>query len=815
MATMTSYNATAVHKRTVVTESVFTKGMKYTNQPLPEGYIKTLVNFDIKDDGETIKPRGGLQNITDVVAMIDHTYSTPCSMHNSGILYVMLPDESDAKLCHYAIFGQCTTKKNFRLEYSQMLVEYDSQYYCAEYDDTIAGASAKTQLLTMTPPVQSMHGMDITEPYITSNGVSASIDANTYVIVANPTAQTDKHYLGRVYAWFTLDASENITGIKWCIKKVEPQEIAATQVVNFGYNLLKPDPYTFQDTTTATGALVLQGILPYDASGKLLLSARPGAEITFRLNYQYPASAVASEKYLVQWEVQNLDADTEVTVLQSVAKSAEITPGQPIKFTTKPTFKHFSVIVKVYLKSAYSANKDVAPDQVLTLSSYYLTADNSSTTKFTEPRAYDLGTASGMCAWQQRLVVWGVDNAKNTIFVSDINSPDYFPYPNGAEIFTNNVVGCVPYMGDLLIFTTDALYKATFAADGLSYSVQCVQERLNMVESDINTIQTVQNMVYFKSNEYFYMIVPKSQSLTGELQLAPVSRPIEYILDHFADCIHKFLNEVYNIDFMRYTKYVNISLVDFFVYLDGNQIRNSYKLKIEGYTKDDKLRSTNYLDFQMNYDTVLRCWSIYINESTANRDAVFRPTATGNAIFYRIYKDGAVSKVVLMRYNDDNHKDSATLNPENTYAFGNYQYIDTGYRKHNEELKKRYREIDFCINCLGVHKLKFYTGFVLDDDVRRSYYKHKVTHCTDKDDPSYGMLFVERVLDDAVDGEELTMLDTEWELDTAQFPDLSVSKIRYKVSGKGYNAAVKILSTNETDFEILDMSWVYRTMFAR
>ena len=55
----------------------------------------------------------------------------------------------------------------------------------------------------------------------------------------------------------------------------------------------------------------------------------------------------------------------------------------------------------------------------------------------------------------------------------------------------------------------------------------------------------------------------------------------------------------------------------------------------------------------------------------------------------------------------------------------------------------------------------------------------------------------------------------EWEFDTALFPDITVHKIRYKVSGKGYGGAVKILSKNEFPFELLHINWVYRIMFAR
>ena len=796
-----------VRQRVMTTETIFSKGMRYTNQPMVEGYIKSLINFDIKDDGESIKPRGGLQPYTDVIASIPDSYGIN-TIHNSGTIYVLTEDESDAVLCDYALFGQVTKDKMFRMNHSRLIVNYKDKYLTAEYDGSLSGAVTNEYFLTMTPVIESMCGMTINKPESTSKGVFASIDANTYVLVKDPhNTSGEYHFLGRLYVWFTDDT---FTGIKWCIKKVSPQEVPATQVVNYGYNMLKVDPYHFENVQTSTGALVLQGILPYDFNDKLLLSARPGSDIMFRLIYQYPASA---DRYLVQWEMQNLDADTEPIILRHVGASKEYAAGEDITITCKPTYKHFSITAKVYIAGTYKENS--APDQVLTLSSYYLTADSQSTSKFTEPKTYDLGTAAGMCAWQQRLVVWGVKGASNSIFVSDVNSPDYFPYPNGVELFTSNVIGCVPYLSDLLVFTTDALYRCTLSEDGLSYTVKCIQERLNMIESDINTILTVQNMVYFKSNNYFYMIVPKVQSLTGELQIAPVSRPIEYLIDHFEESIRDILNDIYNIDYMAYNKYVNMSLVDFYVYLDGNQIRNSFKLKFEFYTKNNVLRDTRYLDVQLSYDTVLRAWTIYVNESSKCRDAIFKASATGRAIFYRIYNVDKTSNIILTKFNDDDHADTVPLDDSKEYLFRNYQYIDTGYRKHNEELKKRYREVDFCINCLGKKKLKFYTGFVLDDDVRRSYYKHKTVHCTDKDDPSYGMLFVERVLDDSVDGKSLTLLDTEWVLDTSQFPDLTITKIRYKISGKGYNGAVKILSTNETDFEILDVSWVYRVMFAR
>lgn len=49
----------------------------------------------------------------------------------------------------------------------------------------------------------------------------------------------------------------------------------------------------------------------------------------------------------------------------------------------------------------------------------------------------------------------------------------------------------------------------------------------------------------------------------------------------------------------------------------------------------------------------------------------------------------------------------------------------------------------------------------------------------------------------------------------SKFPKLTVAKVRVRVSGKGYGGSVKILSMNEEPYELLNINWVYRTMFAR
>ena len=53
------YKTTERGSRVQNVEEAFSKGMYWTDMPLTEGYVKTLVNFDLKDNGASIVPRAG------------------------------------------------------------------------------------------------------------------------------------------------------------------------------------------------------------------------------------------------------------------------------------------------------------------------------------------------------------------------------------------------------------------------------------------------------------------------------------------------------------------------------------------------------------------------------------------------------------------------------------------------------------------------------------------------------------------------------------------------------------------------------------
>ena len=814
--------------RTMTVEDLFNKGMRYIGNPLQEGYVKALVNFDLKYNGEALSPRAGLQQST--VVALNEIVAQPI-IHHVNSAFVSLPGD-DAILCRYVLIGMPYENKYINLTSATIFVEYPNKGLIK------ATCSSEFKRVHVRSNVDWKEIHDVTLEAPQPFGMCASVDANTYVMC------TDYHnmttYLGILRLTVNSFGPDGTPVITFDVEKVAPKEIQPSQALSGGYNMLSPTPYEFSISTTATGQAVLNGILPYK-DGTLTFNAAVGERITFRLFYQYPPEDLTNgKKYRVHWQINNLASDTEVTYLQTVRNSPIYTPGDAIDISCVPAYKQFTVSVKLYYSNEVDAvtYKSVDDDlntipviQSIVLASTYLTADTGSSIKNSDVKTYDLTTAQGMCHWGQRVVLWGVRNALSTLFISDINNPAYFPYPNNAEVLNDTVIGCVPYMSDLLVFTASRLYRLTWAVDGSYYTTKVIQERIAMTTDDINTIQIVKNMVYFKSGNYFYMVVPNNSTsykeASGELQLAPVSTTIENVLDNFQSAVETILDDTYyfsklfdlkNADLEKWV----LTLQDYSNYLDQACVRNVYKYKLTV----DKLAEDGvtinqeaiYIDFVLNYDTITRAWTVYTYQANQCRTVPWELLVTYNSKLITVAKTATGYAAAIIECNKASCKDNFLLDVK-THLTGrcvpNYQLVDTGYRDVMSQLKKRFREVQFTINNTSQHELKFATEFLVADDTRKHFFEYNVTHVTDPDDPNYGLVYVELTPAELVANAVTLDSANVWKLDFSRFTELTTVKVRFHVSGKGYNGRLRILSINDDMYEITNMNWVYRMMYAR
>ena len=822
--------------RNMIVEESYNMGMFYTNNPLDSSYVKTLVNFDYKDDGSSLVPRGGLQPVS-TVDIKTNTALYPFAAFTTNVILKNNNYIEDYRTKCYLV----TTNA----DRSVTVPEYPAERKAVLYNNT------KTLLYVQDP---------VTEEFTQSTNVEIAMEpAET----PPPVLQKDIRFLGEAYnnvitvhdiklesnsvrqpVYTVLDNVGYFAyykdSVKLCrliitkdkdtythyFEPVEPMVVSVKEAISNGYNMLSPNPYAFNNVVAASYAI--EGILPYnkkpgEADRELLLIARLGQTVNFECVYTYPNGI--DKRLRACWEYST-DSGATWIMLQTQKKTntdhpeAIISPeyklGDSISIDYQPAVREFQMRVSLYEVTAGS-DAGTNPIKMMVLPIY--TVANTTTTKILKPVKYNLATASGMMAWKQRILVWGVAGAENMLFASDISNPAYFPYPNNIELFDETIIHVVPFLDNILVFTSSNIYVITMSSDGTGFTTTMVQNRLSVSPLDKHVIQVIKNMVFFKSGNYYYMVVPKSNSLTGELTVAPVSKPIINLFNDFEAGVREILETVY---YKTLPNTYTLNLTDYYNYIGNMLIRNVYTFEITA--TDGYVMHPFKFNFILNYDTGIRTWTAYMHQANGVL-LPFKYTITDTTTLLDVCNITNGDKLVgayaqLLRLSNTEAVDTLKLNPEEgLHQIPNYQYIDTGYRKHGDQYKKRYREIQMKFNNISNKKLRFYAEFLIDDDLRKTYYTYKPTHIIDPANPNFGLFYIEKVVKETTIVSGATTLggDTDdfWELDFSKFPELATTKVRFPVSGKGYVPRLKLLSFNEVPFELNNINWVSRTLYAR
>ena len=636
-------------------------------------------------------------------------------------------------------------------------------------------------------------------------------------------------------------------------------------------------------------------------------------------------SATAKKTIRARWQIRTVDSSDWID-LYNETLTLEDQAGQPFVVTT--TMSSAELLVKFTISDPASVTDALDEETVITTNTIGLSlvSDELANTLNLEPVKYDLGTCSGMCEWEQRLVLWGVQDALNTLFVSDVNNPTYFPYPNNIDTFPDPIKAVYPFGNELLVLTSTSLYRLAWDTEGTGWSHKVVQQNLNIAEEDIPMCCVIKNMFFFKSGNYYYMMVPKSSAsgVAGEnTSIAPISKPIEGLLDNFHDEIVALLSKIADVNDLE--QFFKQNLCHYFVNKSDNKIILNYvydyytAAKQQLYKKHTSLTTKEILDsikgisfsfliyVQLIYDTDARTWSLrvfesrgsalypvehinlqqehyaYVYESAYSKDYseyafsyCLSVCAFDNSLKVRNkdksgidYYDGAYlidEYSILDRIHNRQSYDAWSSVPITLYEspeeytitiddadyvikslLNNYQFLDTGNRDINTDMKKRFREFQFKMRNVNATSLGFHTSFLIDGSLRRDLQKYTPRYLTD---PETGemVIVIERTLDEASinylsfvpaykvtrveyavastkmlqDDGELTPTTLaeyndpdKWVIDQSAFPGRTFWKVRVSISGKGYTPRAQLLSTNLKYFEVFGHSWVYRTMHGR
>lgn len=772
-------------------ETLYNRGMKYTDSALPDGQIRVAMNLIQKDYGDTLRPRGGWRNIIPPLMLGENLGEI--YVHHTGVCFVEDEITHEVFLRRYALIltktqdGEYGTSENSRVVIDDPEAGADVMHVST----LKTGTTVRQIKHDSHKNINKVHDMDLDA--ISPTGYFGTVEGNTYLL--------SKDGLLRMELKFNQGAYTHD------FKVVVPLEVDPSLAVNYGYNLLQPDPYLFNNEVGPT--LTLQAIIPYDRrTNTLKHNAKFGENVRFRLVYEFKTD----ESYKVQWEVQDISKQSGIRVLQKKEDSPTYSGGQDIYVDFTMDMREFSVQAIVYESTDLTAALRVLSFPMFTMA----TTENY---RF-EMQEFDMMSARGMTVWKSQIVYWGVDNADLALFISEVRDPTYVPFPNNTIGFEEKILKAFPYMEDLFVITENAMYLVSMADVG--FTTKPVQMNLQLQDSDSMAMYPVRNMVYFKNHNYYYMVVPNIKNDRGELQIAPINIPISSMLDDFKFQAYKILSDTYSLT-SAFTggraTLDDMVLADFISYADGNRLRNVYKVQYNvGVNKF-------YIDFHVVYDTIGRSWHLEAMQSNKNRLSLFQSIATGYAQFVNIYTEGTTSYLQWINIDEAYVEDNFKLDDNAERVVKNYQMLDTGKRALDGFKKKRFRHAILEVNNISNEDIAFNHSLMIDDQIRNSMFKYDIEHVIDPEAENFGQIYVTRNFDDPdyFEGVEFTDPDIirgvtalgAWVLSASSFPERTVYKVHLDMSGKGYYPRLILMTRSSKPFELNGMGWAYRDMNAR
>jgi hypothetical protein len=865
MGTRQEYKTYTRGVRIQDTNISFGKGMSFTNAPLEEGFSKLLINYDFGENGNTLVPRKGFQTTSE--GLFDYPAGADSLEYKEDNTFLKRSDMS-------IVAGNRIT--HGARDYYQVIVGQ-----ITNYNKDIELYTGNAWVLTLVRTISQGTGYSLIHwKPLNSPGVNYCYfkkpregDSTIHNITVSDSAYIKRHIgcfaFNGDYYYFLTDGNLYHTKFNLETDTYEPEIVTPykpyqIETQNSLYNMLLENPYDFENQQ-AGNILSLTGFMPYkQGTNEPVLNPQVGIAYDYKLYFNYPKE---NEEYYLKVKWVNLDSETIVTINRDESETFTAGPepwsleNLVVNSSKKEKLNAQFIIYAVPAEGVKLEGKKTIPEEALADAvilhasfSYYPEESSVLNHKLTK---YDLSCATGMTYWKNRIWVFGAKDVNtgkidNTVlFASDTNRPDWFPYTANADIFDEDIVCLQPMLDDLLVFTNHNLHSIMLSVDGITWSKNHLQSNLHITQWDLNLIQIVKNMVFFKSGNYYYMVVPKLTSASGAgLAIAPVSKNITGFLNDFEANVVQIVDDLYNYScssrFGELSKIeFGLKLVHYYNYLDYEDVHNtyvfecekavktSYSQKTQSYTVD---KQTVYLNFELLYNTVSRTWRIYIYESQRVRQPLFM-NATGKGKYAEIVNYKGNACIQLLEYANNSTRDlyikHTTEQAEATAPFvlENWQLLDTGSLNQNSDLKKRFREYQLKINNLSSSSLTFYSNFLIDKGIRLCEVLYSYEELPDDDEEDFNSLIIQAqpltgnygqpIVVSSEEASVKRQISTEftnlgsWTLSKSKFPGITDYKVRVPVSGKGYLPRMIIISYNKDPYELLSCATVYRQLNSR
>lgn len=801
MAQSSNYKQYARATRMLTEESGFAGGMLWTGNNIDETHLKAIVNCDYDETTSYLKARDpfvpkndspSAYDLQDLnlnligyrllgvynICAFDITDESNEELQDAGTLYVFINStdiviNTDTTVCVY-FDGE---------HYHNCIVDTHSD------DITLRGSTLNTVLMQY-------------ENYLYGVG-SNTENQDAWLQVCRVTYTADSGYClqHRSHNNYVQPRFDDIKLLEACVS---------------GFNAARgKDTFTYTATPTESeDELSILGVYVKDSEGNVVVSPTTGHSYKIHVPCVYDSTTADTPSYLAMFELHEGSDTTELVDSWTRKGVNTQTNGE---FVFDFTFNQ----KKTTLGFTYYGTKDpgdsapaYSDDAVDYLMPYQITAnDKKSNLKV---KHYDLTTSDGMCIWKNRMCVWSTTNSNNSLFISEVDNFFYYPVPHNVAIFDANIISCIPYKDSLLVFTATKIYRVVENNDG-TFSQAVVQNDMPLSKKDAAHLTAIKNMVFFKSGNYFYMIVPKSQSLTDELSIAPIYKNIAGFLNTLDKSIQEVVQLLYPEYLITQCQPLNEG-TPVSIYSEQDTVHILYDIKVVVKTATNIGTELNFKMF-LNYNTNLRAWTIYFEETTNNTLEPATLTASRLMSFIRVKQNANGDKTVppftLVTQ-------QATTTPEANFRL----LLDTGYRTLSTSTQKRFREVQLKLYNATESITRFGTAFLVDGAWRRNYTKLQevlLDNNTISLMPELDLNTFVTELSMPIDstgsilknpGSDAIELSS-WTLDFSHFKREAPTTVRVPVSGKGYNPRFILMVPDAVGLTVNEINWVYRLMHGR
>jgi len=894
--TTLSYRLRQRNQRTLTQPCTYSLGMFYTDFVVPDKYAKVLVNYDINDSSGALATRPGklnevvllkdvrvnsddegtidiaeygephltdflytskadnfdLQHTPEVEGFYDSVLSFGKPMKMSDVIPAnVLSENIRDRMCIAAAYKSTITKdgktkqvignhgwgaiQTNKKDWGLFTEAYAYPYNVPStlWDYVLGAVTARTihNAQMFDCPITN----DIHKPiYTVLNGeiYAFSIPALDYIEEGAHTeiypTNVNKFELSKIFISEYNPEVEAYKHYNIRRRKIEPRVLPARYAYSSGFNLLLDDPYTFKNQA---GATEIEGIIYYENN-------TPGAKIIpitdLELNNTYFIRVftqyIVDANYEIKWEysLDGKDGSWE-DMDDGWIEIGHITDDTVIGRTFTITDNYF--YIKVTLREV--------GEQATERQTSFLYMTTSSDER-TELKKWDLSSAQGMFTWKHLIGLWGVKDAEDTIFFSNVDEPAYFP-SYSYQTFEGKIIGVTPMNETLIVWTADGCYAMTGGPSNNTMQTVQVLSNVHITPLDAELCTVLKDQMFFQLDHAFYVLKPNANTSDAtDLKSYLNSVAIADLLNNFKPRIISILNDMYkSVIVKEHAPMHNIGkhgIQDFELTNVYSQISNGvlyYSCKIHPIFKYEQILNDMFI--HLLYDPITRTWRLQtegLMEGGIDNASPLRHKDKNTNIVYtfdpfRFNKKFIVAGIAVNRFDKDHISDNCTLNMKDENAdyiktnikADNYQFLDTGHPAIDDRPVKRFRELQIVIQNKNLDTIRFFSEFLIDGHKTVDTTHYDVKHITDESDPAYGQIYVAPTMIENLELYGDTHLENDatdgWQLDLSQFPNLESVTIRFELFGKGKHARYKLISTDLKRYEISSIVWVTRTMNAR